>query len=175
MLHRVVLALSVAIAGAGWIVPARAADPQVERGEYLVQIGGCTDCHTPGHFFGHPDMTRYLGGSDVGFAVPALGVFLGTNLTSDRETGLGKWTPQQIVAAITTGERPDGRKLAPAMPWRGLASLTKSDALAIAMYLKSLPPISNKVAGPFGPDEKVNSFVMSIQPGRIYSSQKADK
>ena len=61
------------------------------------------------------------------------------------------------------------------MPWRGLSSLTKPDALAIAAYLKSLPPISNKVPGPFGPDEQVNTFVMSIQPGRVYSSQKAAK
>jgi hypothetical protein len=58
------------------------------------------------------------------------------------------------------------------MPWRGLAALTKPDALAIAAYLKSLPPISNKVPGPFGPDEQTTSFVMSIQPGRVYASQK---
>ena len=42
-------------------VPAYAADVPLERGKYLTQIAGCTDCHTPGHFFGHPDMTRYLG------------------------------------------------------------------------------------------------------------------
>ena len=91
---------------------AHAADPQVERGKYLVAIGGCTDCHTPGHFFGHPDMARFLGGSDVGFGIPGHGVFVGPNLTPDKETGLGNWTAQQIVTAITTGERPDGRMLA---------------------------------------------------------------
>jgi mono/diheme cytochrome c family protein len=171
MWNRAMLAVLAAMLATA-IVSAHAADPQVERGKYLVQIGGCTDCHTPGHFFGHPDMARYLGGSDVGFAVPGLGVFLGPNLTPDKETGLGKWTAQQIVTAITTGERPDGRTLAPSMPWRGLAALTKPDALAIAAYLKSLPPISNKVPGPFGPDEQTTSFVMSIQPGRVYASQK---
>ncbi len=147
-----------------------AADTQVERGKYLTQIAGCSDCHTSGYFFGHPDMARYLGGSDVGFAVPGLGVFVGPNLTSDKATGLGNWTPQQIVTAITTGQRPDGRMLAPSMPWRGLASLTKADASAIAAFLKSLPPVSNKVAGP---DEPTNVFVMSVQPGRVYTSQKS--
>jgi len=60
------------------------------------------------------------------------------------------------------GVRPDGRVLAPIMPWRALANLTKADALAIAAYLKSLPPVSNKVPGPFGPTEKPTSFVMKI-------------
>lgn len=144
---------------------AQAADSTIEHGKYLVSIMGCTDCHTSGHFFGHPDMTRFLGGSDVGFLVPGLGVFVGPNLSSDKETGLGNWTAKQIVTAITTGERPDGRMLAPSMPWRGFANLTNTDALAIATYLKSLPPISNKVPGPFGPQEKPTVFVLSIQPG----------
>jgi len=82
---RVVLATAMLVAGG---VAARAADPQVERGKYLVDVGGCTDCHTPGNFLGHPDMARYLGGSDVGFALPGQGVFVGPNLTPDKETGL---------------------------------------------------------------------------------------
>ncbi len=65
------------------------ADPRVERGRYLAEIGGCLDCHTPGYFFGKPDMARYLGGSEVGFEIPGLGVFVGSNLTPDKETGLG--------------------------------------------------------------------------------------
>ena len=40
-------------------------------------LGGCNDCHTPGYFFGQPDMTRFLGGSEVGFEMPGLGVFHG--------------------------------------------------------------------------------------------------
>jgi mono/diheme cytochrome c family protein len=143
---------------------AHAADPQVDRGKYLVAIGGCTDCHTPGHFLGQPDTSRYLGGSDVGFGSP-MGVFVGPNLTPDKETGLGNWTAQQVVTAITTGKRPDGRMLAPMMPWRGLSVLTTPDALAIAAFLKSLPPVSNKVPGPFGPNEPPTVLVMSIQPG----------
>jgi hypothetical protein len=48
------------------------------------------------------------------------------------------------------------------MPWRSFAKLTKADAMAIAAFLKSLPPIHNKVPGPFGPAEKPAIFVMKI-------------
>lgn len=116
----------------------------VARGEYLVAIMSCSDCHTPGHFFGKPDMANYLAGSDVGFAIPELGYFYGPNLTPDDETGLGKWSTDEIVASIRTGERPDGRVLAPVMPWRAFARLTDDDAFAIAAYLKSMTPISRK-------------------------------
>ena len=149
---------------------ALAAESAVKRGEYLVAIAGCTDCHTPGHFLGAPDMTRRLGGSDVGFAIPGLGVFAGPNLTPDKETGLGNWTPQQIVTALTSGKRPDGRQLAPAMPYAGLSRLTRTDAQAIAAYLKSLPPVRNKVAGPFGPNDKPGSFVMTVLPADAFNA-----
>ena len=62
---------------------------QVAHGKYLAQLGGCTDCHTPGHLLGKPDMSRFLGGSDVGLEVPGLGVFVAPNLTPDKVTGLG--------------------------------------------------------------------------------------
>jgi mono/diheme cytochrome c family protein len=102
----------------GWLAMAciDAADAQQtqdERGKYLVSIAGCNDCHTPGYFFGKPDMNRYLGGSEVGFEIPGLGVFHGPNLTPDPETGLGKWSIAEIVTALQTGKRPDGRELAP--------------------------------------------------------------
>jgi len=137
---------------------------QIERGKYLVTLGGCNDCHTPGYFFGKPDMARFLGGSEVGFEIPGLGVFHGPNLTPDQDTGLGKWSTEEIVAAITKGQRPDGRVLAPIMPWHALANLTRDDVLAIATFLRSLPPVKNKVPGPFGPSEKPTSFVMKIVP-----------
>jgi len=131
-----------------------AADDAVARGEYLVRFGGCNDCHTPGYFLGKPDSSRFLGGSDVGFDLPGMGTFVGPNLTPDNETGLGKWSRDQIIAAIQTGVRPDGRVLAPIMPWRAFAGLTKSDAGAIADYLKSLSPVSHKAQGPFGSGDK---------------------
>jgi mono/diheme cytochrome c family protein len=148
---------------------AEAASSQVERGKYLVTMGGCNDCHTPGYFFGKPDMAKYLGGSEVGFAIPGLGVFVGPNLTPDKETGLGKWSRQQIVTALTTGKTPDGRVLAPIMPWRAFAHLTKSDAQAIAAYLQSLKPVKHQVAGPFGPTQKVTVFVMTVLPADVYN------
>lgn len=148
---------------------AAAADSQVQRGKYLVTIASCNDCHTPKYFLGKPDMTRYLGGSDVGFAIPALGVFVAPNLTPDKETGLGNWTKQQIVTAFTTGKLPDGRILAPIMPWRAFSKLTKSDAQAIAAYLQSLPPVKHQVAGPFGSTQKVNVFVMAVLPADVYN------
>jgi mono/diheme cytochrome c family protein len=143
---------------------ANAADPAVERGKYLVTIGGCTDCHTPGHFLGKPDMARFLGGSEVGFDIPGMGAFYGPNLTPDKETGLGSWTNPQILAALQTGKRPDGRMLAPVMPWHAYASLTKQDADAIVAFLRRLPPVHNKVPGPFGPTEQPTSFVMKVVP-----------
>jgi mono/diheme cytochrome c family protein len=160
------LALAAATAALALVLrPAAADEAQVARGKYLVTIGGCSDCHTPGYFFGKPDMSRYLGGSDVGFGIPGLGVFVGPNLTPDKKTGLGGWTAEQIAAVLTTGVRPDhGRILAPIMPWRAFAHLTHDDVMAIVAYLQSLPPVKHKVPGPFGPSEKPTVFVMKLVP-----------
>ena len=124
-----------------------AQDTQIRRGQYLVTLGGCNDCHTPGYFFGKPDMARFLGGSEVGFEIPGLGVFHGPNLTPDAETGLGDVVHRADRAAIPKGKRPDGRELAPIMPWHAFASLTAQDARAIAVYLKSLSPVAQQGAG----------------------------
>ena len=152
------------------IASSNASQAQPNRGRYLVQLGGCSDCHTPGYFLGKPDDSRMLGGSDVGFGIPGVGVFVGPNLTPDVETGLGRWTVDQIVAAITTGVRPDGRILAPIMPWRSLAALTPADARSIAEYLKTLPPVHNKVAGPFGPNSVPTVPVMAVIPGQMFTN-----
>jgi mono/diheme cytochrome c family protein len=155
---------AVALAAVPW-AQSLAADPAaVARGKYLVTISSCHDCHTPGYFLGKPDMARYLGGSDVGFELPGLGVFHGPNLTPDKETGLGNWTDAQILTALQTGVRPDGRVLAPIMPWHAFASLTQQDAGAIVTFLRSVPPVSNKAPGPFGPTETPTSFVMKVVP-----------
>ena len=140
------------------------AQDAVARGKYLVNFGGCHDCHTPGYFFGKPDQKRELGGSEVGFEIPGLGVFHGPNLTPDKETGLGNWSNDEIVTALQTGVRPDKRILAPIMPWKAFAQLTKDDAMAIAAYLKSIPAVQNKVPGPFGPNQTPTGFVMKIVP-----------
>jgi mono/diheme cytochrome c family protein len=150
--------------------PAFADQAAIDRGHYLVTLGGCSDCHTPGALLGQPDVKRMLGGSDVGFAIPNLGVFVGPNLTSDKETGLGGWSDAQIITAMTTGMRPDGRVLSGVMPFEALSHLTPSDAQAIVAYLRSLPPIHNKAPGPLGPTEKPDFFVSVIVPGAAYSA-----
>jgi mono/diheme cytochrome c family protein len=155
----VVLLLAAPFPGA-----AKADDAQIERGRYLTQIAGCTDCHTPGHFLGNPDMPRFLGGSDVGFEAPGVGIVYGPNLTPDDQTGLGTWSADQIVAAIRTGMTPEGRGLVPVMPWPNLAALTDGDAYAIAAYLQSLDPVSNDVPGPIPEGEPAPSFVMRVVP-----------
>jgi mono/diheme cytochrome c family protein len=145
---------------------------QLARGKYLVQLGGCNDCHTAGYLLGKVDMSRYLGGSDVGFEVPGVGVVVAPNLTPDNDTGLGKWTKQEIVTAIRTGVRPDGRILSPIMPWPAFATLTDADAGAIADFLKSLQPIIHKVPGPFGPTDKAPVPRMAVVPPDSEAAQR---
>ena len=75
-----------------------------------------------------------------------------------------RWTREQIVKAIQGGERPDGRILAPIMPWHAFATFTADDATAIAAFLQSVKPVSNQVPGPFKPGEKVSTFMFRIIP-----------
>ena len=137
-----ILAGGLALAG-----PAAAGSGLLARGGYLVHIMDCTGCHTPGSLAGHPKMGRFLAGSTIGFRLPE-GIFFPANLTPDRATGLGSWSRAEIARAIRTGVTPGGRKLAPIMPWRSFSHLTPRDALAIATYLKSLPPIRHVVPRP---------------------------
>ena len=141
----------------------QAPSPQdtIARGKYLVTVLGCGDCHTPGYFMGMPDMTKALSGSDVSFFVPGMGYFYPPNLTPDG-TGLGPWSPAQIVTAIRTGVRPDGRKLAPPMPWMDFANLTDDDANAVAAYLKSLPPMMHQVPPPTAADAMPPGPAMAV-------------
>ncbi len=141
------------------------ADTPAERGRYLATIGGCGDCHTPGGMLGAPDAKRLFGGSDVGFGDPASGVWVGGNLTPDKETGLGAWTRDQIIAALTKGVTPEGRLLSEIMPWPALSHLTPEDANALAAYLQSLPPVHNAVPGPFRPGETPTvPYVSAVLP-----------
>ena len=126
---------------------------QEDRGAYLARIMDCTGCHTPGAMKGQPDMSRYLGGSDVGFEVPGLGIFYPPNLTSDA-TGAGSWSEDEIITAVRTGVRPDGRQLIPIMPYHSYSALTDEDARALARFLKSTKPVSNDVPDPVGPSQK---------------------
>ena len=127
--------------------PGQHADPLV-RGEYLVHAEMCGLCHTqidPAGIYRGDDF--YLaGGMRVG-AYPQ-GVFVSRNLTSDPDTGLGRWSEGEIASAIRDG-RARGRVLNIwGMPWMFLHRLTDPDARAIATYLKALPPVRNAIPDP---------------------------
>lgn len=139
----------------------KVAENAIKRGQYLTGLGGCGDCHSPGYFLGKLDETKHLAGSDVGFQTPG-GTFVGPNLTSDKETGLGNWSKEEIVKALQEGTRPDGRVLADVMPWKDFARLTTSDAEAIATYLMSLKPIKNQVPAPLQAGEKPKFPVLTV-------------
>ena len=121
----------------------------VERGAYLAAIMDCQGCHSGRTPDGALDPARHLTGGDAGFELPGLGIFWPPNLTS-HPTGLAGWSDDEIIAAIRTGLRPDGRILAPIMPWQSYAVLTDADARDLVAYLRSLPPADRPVPVPVG-------------------------
>lgn len=126
---------------------------RVERGRYLVDLLGCGSCHTDGALIGEPDPARLLAGSGVGIATsdpmrvrnPA--VVYPANLTPDRATGIGDWSLGQIVTMLQAGVDSHGAQALPVMPFLTYSKLQPEDAEAIAMYLKSLPPVQHRVPG----------------------------
>jgi mono/diheme cytochrome c family protein len=139
------------------------ADDQVERGRYLANIMDCGGCHNTGAFTPEPNLKTPLSGSTIGFEIPGMGIFYPPNLTPDAKTGLGSWSEDEIIAAFSKGERPDGRILAPAMPWMSYGHITPEDARALAVYLKSLEPVEHQVPGPVGPGEKAPAPYMTVK------------
>jgi len=114
------------------------ASPAVQAGEYLVTISRGCGCH----------MNKELGGFAGGaFAFkPGEGNSVyPANITPDKETGIGGWTPEEIATVIRTGARPDGAQLVPIMPYHAFSHLSDEDALNIAAYLLAQPPVSNAV------------------------------
>jgi hypothetical protein len=93
-----------------------------------------------------------LAGGQRWRAVP-FGDYVSYNLTSDKETGLGNWTDDQIKNVLTRGVRPDGSRMIPfPMPWPSYANLTPGDLTAIVAYLRTVPPIVNRVPAPTQPN-----------------------
>ena len=137
----------------------------LERGKYLVEIMSCADCHNTGNFSPKPDEGP-LQGATVGFEMPGLGVFYPSNLTPDPNAGIGKWSTEDIVKALRTGRTPDGRTLAPIMPWQRYSVLTDTDAEAIAAYLKSLPPSPHKVPPPAQKESTPQPYLSIDRPDR---------
>jgi mono/diheme cytochrome c family protein len=127
-------------------VPASLAQASiVERGEYLAKAADCMVCHTT------QGGKEYAGG--LGFKLP-FGTLYSTNITPDKETGIGNYSDQDFLNAVQRGKRHDGARLYPAMPYASYTYMTDADALAIKAYLFSLPPVraaapANTLAFPF--------------------------
>ena len=125
-------------------VPAKAPQGGVERGRYLVEhVSLCMDCHTPRNSIGVPQRSLYLAGakeSPLGEEIP--------NITPDKETGIGDWSRNDIAELLLTGVKPDSDNVEGLMEEvveAGYKNMKREDALAIADYLKSIPPINNKI------------------------------
>jgi mono/diheme cytochrome c family protein len=107
----------------------------VERGAYLARAADCVACHTSG------GGKEYAGG--LAIRLP-FGTLYSTNITPDRETGIGNYSDQDFLNALHRGIRRDGVRLYPAMPYTSYSYVTDADALAIKAYLFSLPPVHAK-------------------------------
>lgn len=123
----------------------------VTRGEYLVELLGCGACHTDGALIGEPNMNRPLAGSGIGIAYtnPLQNRFPGVvyppNITPDDDTGIGKWSDEQIADAIRAGLGRHGDRRILVMPWQGYATISNDDAYAIVGYLRNIEPVSYRV------------------------------
>jgi mono/diheme cytochrome c family protein len=128
------------------------AQTPVERGRYLVNsILACGNCHTPKTASGEPIADKELSGGLI-FTTPAFDA-VASNITPDRETGIGRWSDPEIKRAITEGVRPDhgrlaGSQLAAVMPVNFYKAMLPSDLDAVVAYLRSVKPIRNVVADP---------------------------
>jgi hypothetical protein len=150
----------------------------VERGRYLVTTSGCHDCHTPlkmGDNGPEPDMSRMLSGHPESFVITAppadpgqawmmvaantmtafsgpWGMSFTANLTPDDETGLGRWTLQNFKDTIRTGRHMGrGRPVLPPMPIPMYKNFNDADFEAIYAFLRSIPPVKNRVPEPLPP------------------------
>jgi mono/diheme cytochrome c family protein len=157
----------------------------IERGKYLVTAGGCHDCHSPkvlGPQGPKIDETKILSGhpaemklakfdpailepgkyilftQDVTAAIGPWGASFEANLTPDNETGIGTWQSEMFINALRTGKHLGaGRPILPPMPWEMIGKFTDEDLKAVFAYLKSIPPVKNKVPDPKPLDQLLSS------------------
>src|SRR5438132_1363558 len=134
-------------------------------GEYLVHAEMCGLCHTQINHTGIYRADRYLAGGMRVTAYPHA-VFVSFNLTSDMETGLGRWTEEQIMEVFRSGRTPDRQLNLWGMPWFYLHHFTADAARAVARYLKSQPAIRNEIPPPlrYGVVETVLSKIRRPMP-----------
>ncbi|MFN0006727.1 MAG: c-type cytochrome [Planctomycetota bacterium] len=153
----------------------------VARGKYLVATMGCADCHTPlsmgangpernpaRHLSGHPETLAmppapavppgpwmFVGSATLTAWSGPWGTSFTANLTPDRETGLGTWTPEQFIETIRNKRHLGrGRPLLPPMPAEFYAHLTDEDLRCVFAYLQSIPAVKNRVPEPLPPAEQ---------------------
>lgn len=167
----VTISCSKQTATEGTTAGGRASEDPVALGKRLVWSSGCVDCHTPGTFYGTPDTTRMLSGSEIGWVGP-WGVSYPRNLTPDSTLGIGAWTEAQIATAIRTGVRPNGSPILPPMPWPAYGvGMTEDEALAVAAYLKTLPPIAHQSPAVIPPGQPVTGTAIVIPPPPAWDGQ----
>ena len=156
------------------------ADP-VQRGKYLVRTIGCAGCHSK-----YTEDLSIVEGSQLSggltFDLYPFGKYVTRNLTSDKETGLGSWTDQEIKRAFTQGISRDGRKFLPfPMPWAAFAALKEDDQNAIVAYLRTVPAVHHKIPDPDKPNifsymwGKFRMLILKEQiPTLIYPMKEAE-
>jgi mono/diheme cytochrome c family protein len=127
--------------------PPKAPTSGTARGEYLVRaVGHCGECHSPRTMTMATDNSRFLAGNPKGPEDQAM-----PNITPDPDTGIGKWSVDEIADYLGSGNKPDGDVAGGLMAevidgtLAGYKDLTQADRVAIAQYLKSIPPIRNKI------------------------------
>ena len=137
----------VLVVGTLLVASSAFAQTPVERGKYLVTtIMTCQNCHTPKGERGAPvyerDLSSGLSWDEPPFKVTA------SNITQDKETGIGSWTDAQIKTALRKGQRPNGVQLAAIMPYDFYEILTDRDLNAIVAYLRTVKPVKQTVPDP---------------------------
>lgn len=136
----------------GGLVQADKRSDAISRGSYLVELLGCGRCHTEGLLTGDQAMGPHLAGSRIGIAYTAYneqldlpGVVFPGNLTPDPKTGLGSWSRDEVIAALTRGISKGGHERLTVMPWINYGAVTAQDIEAIADYLKALNPVERAI------------------------------
>lgn len=104
----------------------------VEKGQYIFAVAGGCACHTV------PRRTPHIGGR--AFAIP-FGTVYSTNITQDKETGIGSWSDSEIHDSIVKGIRSDGERLLPVMPYEAYSGMAEEDLKALIAYLRTLKPV----------------------------------
>jgi len=110
---------------------------QIKKGEYIFRASGGCGCHT-----NYEDNGAFLAGGRP-IKTP-FGIFYGTNITPDKETGIGKWSDTDFIKAMTQGVSPDGKHYAPVFPYTSFTQMTEEDLLSLKAYLSSIPPIKQE-------------------------------